>query len=451
MITFDTAIDTAKNTIHTWSEFSKLSEVTIIRDVFGRLAFLFCGQNIVDKNAIEVNLGNQLGSYNASHFFWEGDQYNNFTQQLLNEIRNLRYETYSEPTCKWYLLERTISKKAWHDYSGQIKPIWPYDDAKDGKKPKVITFYSFKGGMGRTTALAATALLLAKHGRHVLAIDTDIEAPGLATLFFDESQIKHGTVDFYLESSSNGRSAINMSPYFLQVSDQNLTKDMSGSLYIIPAGSVDDQYVQKLGRIDYQDTVPNGMRDNLSWLIESATNFIQSRNFSVDYILLDARAGFHDMGGIVTAQIPHGVVLFGRNNTQSWNGLKQVIQTLANTQEDLLPIAIVDSIADVSEGQRQAFKSKAHTLCCENYYPADEPAPGIDAEDEAHTPIYISYLSDLNEDIRLYSDGSDEQNRRLEQVKSVLFSAEYCEIESRIRQWFGDEETEKEVSEHGTC
>ena len=103
-----------------------------------------------------------------------------------------------------------------------VEPIWSYEDAKDGKQPKVITFYSFKGGMGRTTALAATAMLLARHEWHVLMIDTDVEAPGLAALFFDETQILRGTVDFYLETTANGGTAPDLSRYLRQISDPNL-------------------------------------------------------------------------------------------------------------------------------------------------------------------------------------------------------------------------------------
>lgn len=125
-----------------------------------------------------------------------------------------------------------------------VEPIWSYEDAKDGKQPKVITFYSFKGGMGRTTALAATAMLLARHERHVLMIDTDVEAPGLATLFFDETQILRGTVDFYLETTANGGTAPDLSRYLRQISDPNLTEGMTGSLYMIPAGSLDNDLYQ---------------------------------------------------------------------------------------------------------------------------------------------------------------------------------------------------------------
>ena len=444
MIAFDSTIDTAKHTIQGWDGYDGLTEVTIIRDVFGKLSFLFSGPRTLDRNALAAALHGQLGNYDAQHIFWDGENYNDLTRVLLQEIQAKRRLDDRDGSCTWYLLERTIAKKAWLDYNGQVDPVWSYEDAESGRRPKIVTFYSFKGGMGRTTALAATALLLAQHGRHVLAIDTDIEAPGLATLFFPEGQIQCGTVDFYLESSVTGRGAIDMTPYLKQVDDPKLAEEMAGSIYIIPAGKVDGRYVQKLGRIDYQDIVENGMRDHLSWLIESAANFIQNSGYSLDYILLDARAGFHDMGGVVTAHLPHGAVLFGKNNAQSWNGLKQVIQTLANTQNDPLPIMIVASMSNDSVEQRQSFRLRAHTLCSENYYSPDD-VPGPDAQDVAHAPIYIPYASGLREEVRLYSDGSEAQDRVVAQAKSILCSAEYREIEERIRQWFGDDRWEEEV------
>jgi Mrp family chromosome partitioning ATPase len=51
----------------------------------------------------------------------------------------------------------------------------------------VIAFYSFKGGMGRTTAAAAYALRQAKAGRRVVAIDLDLDAPGLGRLLGTEA------------------------------------------------------------------------------------------------------------------------------------------------------------------------------------------------------------------------------------------------------------------------
>ena len=48
---------------------------------------------------------------------------------------------------------------------------------------QIITFYSYKGGVGRSMALANVATLLSKWGKKVLMIDWDLEAPGLENFF----------------------------------------------------------------------------------------------------------------------------------------------------------------------------------------------------------------------------------------------------------------------------
>jgi Mrp family chromosome partitioning ATPase len=49
----------------------------------------------------------------------------------------------------------------------------------------IVTFYSYKGGTGRTMAAANIACLLAKAGRRVLLVDFDLEAPGVWRYFED--------------------------------------------------------------------------------------------------------------------------------------------------------------------------------------------------------------------------------------------------------------------------
>src|SRR5437899_505885 len=48
---------------------------------------------------------------------------------------------------------------------------------------RIITFYSYKGGTGRSMALANLAWIVAASGKRVLAIDWDLEAPGLHRYF----------------------------------------------------------------------------------------------------------------------------------------------------------------------------------------------------------------------------------------------------------------------------
>src|SRR5512134_20337 len=61
---------------------------------------------------------------------------------------------------------------------------WREPEAEATKKPGLVyTFYSYKGGVGRSMALANVAALLAKWGRRVLVVDWDLEAPGLERYF----------------------------------------------------------------------------------------------------------------------------------------------------------------------------------------------------------------------------------------------------------------------------
>jgi len=68
----------------------------------------------------------------------------------------------------------------------------------------IVTFYSFKGGTGRSMALVNTALELVKNGRKVLIVDFDLEAPGLDTFNLHRPLAPKGIVEFvheYLETS----------------------------------------------------------------------------------------------------------------------------------------------------------------------------------------------------------------------------------------------------------
>ncbi len=445
MVSFEQAIPTAETVILRWRKFSALKEVTIIRDVFGHLAFLLSVGNSASieeraQTELESDLRASLGVYFSGRIISQEGRHSDLENRVISDIQSLRQLSKMTGGCSWYYVERVIAKKAWLDRSGTVSPIWSYDEACAGSKPKVVTFYSFKGGMGRTTALAASALILAQKGKTVLTVDTDVEAPGLFSIFFDDSLIQMGTVDFLMEYQADPNYAPDMREYLASVDGTALKAEITGDIYIIPAGKMNESYLSRLARIDYQDTTPDGMKKALSKLIECAVDFIESSGKSVDYVLLDARAGFHDMGGVITAQIPHGIVLLGRDNPQSWNGMKEVIRLAASAQEDVVPIVIVDSMHNSTAGtsqQKESFKMQAYTLCCDGYY--TDVQPSLDADGEAHSPVYVSYEPQLNEEVRLYSDGSAGQNEMFQTVKNILSGPDYQAIVERICGWFGDD------------
>jgi Mrp family chromosome partitioning ATPase len=71
-----------------------------------------------------------------------------------------------------------------------------------GRPSVICTFYSYKGGVGRSMALAKSADILARAGLRVLMIDFDLEAPGLEQYFdIDQKSIRAHTGLFDLISS----------------------------------------------------------------------------------------------------------------------------------------------------------------------------------------------------------------------------------------------------------
>ena len=64
---------------------------------------------------------------------------------------------------------------------------------------QTITFYSYKGGVGRTLAMANVAKWLSEFKKRVCMIDFDLEAPGLHFKFRQQLktfEFKRGIVDY---------------------------------------------------------------------------------------------------------------------------------------------------------------------------------------------------------------------------------------------------------------
>jgi len=73
-------------------------------------------------------------------------------------------------------------------------------DGYQSRHGQIVTFYSYKGGTGRSMALANVAWILAANGRRVLIADWDLESPGLHRFFrpFLDPRVggRPGIIDF---------------------------------------------------------------------------------------------------------------------------------------------------------------------------------------------------------------------------------------------------------------
>ena len=112
----------------------------------------------------------------------------------------------------------------------------------------ITTFYSFKGGVGRSMALANAAVELASRGRRVLAVDFDLEAPGLDT--FDALRPRDlvpGIIDFVHDYLDSDR-APDVREFMSKLPSVG---DREGELWIMPSGAQRVNYAAHFNDIDW--------------------------------------------------------------------------------------------------------------------------------------------------------------------------------------------------------
>ena len=180
----------------------------------------------------------------------------------------------------------------------------------------VSTFYSFKGGVGRTMALVNTAVELAQRGRKVLAVDFDLEAPGLDT--FDvlrPRSASSGIVDFVSEYLQTGEA-----PAVERFVAESATVD---NLWIMPSGS-QQGYAASFGEIDWNDLY----EQHSGYLLFEDLKEQWQKIVQPDYVLIDSRTGHTDTCGICTRQLPDAVTLLFFPNEQNLRGLAKVVRDI---------------------------------------------------------------------------------------------------------------------------
>ena len=181
-----------------------------------------------------------------------------------------------------------------------------------------VTFYSFKGGVGRSMAMMNTAFALVAGGKKVLVVDFDLEAPGLDTFALSNSANKNpGVVDFVCDYIKTG-----IVPEIDEYAFRSSTDDSSGGeLWLMPAGRRDEKYADLMNSINWRELYDK--RDGYLLLEDLKAQW--KSYLKPDYVLIDSRTGHTDEGGICTRQLPDAVVCLFFPNRQNLVGLTRVV------------------------------------------------------------------------------------------------------------------------------
>ena len=186
-----------------------------------------------------------------------------------------------------------------------------------------VTFYSFKGGVGRTLALANVATLLAtdrNEACRVLVWDFDLAAPGLQDVMQCKWKAeKLGFVDYVHSYLRNAR-VCDIRDYICKTSVPGVD--------ILPAGFMGPSYAQKLDDIQWQEIYDEAR--GFQFIANTKAQISQLKPL-YDYVLIDSLTGYSDVGGICVNQIADAVVLIFRLNNQNIEGISKVHRSIRSS------------------------------------------------------------------------------------------------------------------------
>lgn len=189
---------------------------------------------------------------------------------------------------------------------------------------RVITFYSYKGGVGRTQALANIGTLLTRWGYKVLCVDWDLEAPGLDRYFHRwlKQPQNPGVVELIHAHVERKKPRWQEYVVELKLGSAELP------LHLMPAGIQDDTYKRSIQSLDWASLYEkHALGDFLERMRDEWRE-------SYDFILIDSRTGITDIGGICTIQLPDQLVLLFTANHQSLEGIVDVWRSALEGRND---------------------------------------------------------------------------------------------------------------------
>ncbi len=393
------------------TDLADLERLIAVRDLYGRVRF------VIDRRPDDNRLGalrhfaerakESLGprAHPAGQAFLYGDELPEDVREDLRAAVEI-----AEGPPRLLLLDRQVTGQGWTTVADEPEP----------GEPRRLAFYSLKGGVGRSTAVATTAWHLAKRGDSVLVVDLDLDAPGVSASLLPESQApEHGIVDWFVEDAVGQGNAV--VPAMLARAP--LAHDLPGEVWVAPSYGADPgEYLAKLGRC-YVD-LPRDGGGREPWeerLVRLVRALEESQRPNV--VLLDVRAGLSDLASVPVTDLGADVLLFALDTDPTWTGYRLLFEHWGRTpavrslRERLQLVAAL-----VPETDRQRYlnslRHRAWELFRDHLYdevpPGEEPTDDEDdewfsfdlSEDGApHAPIPIFWNRGLAALAHLYGSG----------------------------------------------
>ena len=341
----------------------------INRDLNGRVRLIVDESLEHDQAARELfetiarQLERELGphAYASAHaILWEGEDQS-------YQDGGVKFELDGCPNV--FILDRQAVESDW----ANVRDI--------AEHPPRVVFYSVKGGVGRSTSLAAAAWQLAESGKRVLVFDMDLESPGLSSAILPENRRpKFGIADWLVEDLVNNGDAL--------LRDMVATSPLSreGEVAVVAAhGAGIDEYLSKLGRVWMPKVAKDGQRQTWQLRLARLMDTLIEQH-EPDIVLIDSRSGIDEVAAAcLTGVGATQILLFAAGGEQTWNGYRMIFRywrrtnAIRHVRERLQIVG-----AMIPESDRFAYldglRDDAWALFADEVYDEIPPAIGPGAE-----------------------------------------------------------------------
>jgi len=345
-------------------------DLVILRNMHG-LIRIFLENKLSDEQVqnLTVALEPKLGPYKREMLLAFKEDLFDWEQFFHAPAKKLLREwTDTHTPAKLYLLERQEIGEDW-----DLPPLIIAGDTKNvgGFTPPVqrVNFFGIKGGVGRSTALILLARYWAKAGKKVLVLDLDLESPGVGHSLLYAGLPDYGLVDWFVEDAvGQGEDVFSQMWGVCPINFEN-----SGQIRVVPAwGAKTGDYIPKLARTYGAHPDAHG---NLQTFATRLGRVLQNleKDFQPDLVLLDSRAGIHDISAVTITRLNALSLLFAINSAQTWQSYGLLFQYwrsnlshLSSFRENLKMVA--GQLPETNkEAYLETFRDSSYNLFCQIY------------------------------------------------------------------------------------
>lgn len=199
--------------------------------------------------------------------------------------------------------------------------------SETARAPRRLAFSSIKGGVGRSTALCVLAAHLAASGKRVLAVDLDLEAPGLGNMLLPADTLpEFGLLDYLVEQPLGQLE----DQFYVDLVASSWVGGGLGRVDVLPALGQRSlrnpaNVLAKLARAYLSNSTTNGLSftDRINMLLAKLAT-----PQKYDAVLIDARAGLHETTASAIIGLGAHVLFFGVDQSQTYAGYELLLAHL---------------------------------------------------------------------------------------------------------------------------